>query len=80
MGRPSIALLNEYKKLHREGRMKGKSKWTAPKLAPPEPVKPGERISRSYALLLAVKYHRRRQAEIAQAKHLATLGDFEIPF
>jgi hypothetical protein len=79
MGRPTIAYLNEWRAIRRETGIR-KSKWKAPNRAPPEPVKPGERISRSYALLLAVRYHRRRQAEIAQAKHLASLGDYEIPF
>jgi hypothetical protein len=77
MGRPSVAYMNECRAVRRETGIH-KSKWNGPKRAPPEPVKPGERISRSYAMLLAVQYHRQRQAEIAQAKHLATLDD--IPF
>jgi hypothetical protein len=77
MGRPNIEYLNAQRAVRRETGIR-KSRWRAPKLAPPEPPKIGERISRSYAMLLAVKYHRRRQAEIAQAKHLASLGD--IPF
>jgi hypothetical protein len=80
MGRPTIAYLNECRKLHREGRMKSKGKWKAPKLAPPEKPRVGERVSRSYSLLLAFRYHKRRQAEIEEAKHLATLDDYEIPF
>ena len=79
MGRPTIAYLNELRALARETG-NHKSKWKAPKLAPPEKPRVGERISRSYAMLLAIRYHRRRQAEIAERAHLATLDDFEIPF
>jgi hypothetical protein len=79
MGRPSVAYMNECRAIRRQTGIR-KSKWKAPERAPAEPVKPGERISRSYAMLLAVKYHRRRQAEIEQAKHFATLEDFQIPF
>ena len=79
MGRPTIAFLNECRKLHREGRMKGKTKWRAPKVAPTRPRK-GEKITRSYAMTLAIRYHRQRQTQIAERAHLATLGDCEIPF
>jgi hypothetical protein len=79
VGRPTIAYMNECRQLRRETGIH-KSKWKAPKLAPHEPVQPGERISRSYALLLAFRYHQRRQAEIADRAHLATLDDYEIPF
>jgi len=78
MGRPSIAYLNECRALARETGIR-KSKWKAPKQAPTKPRK-GEKITRSYAMTLAVRYHRRRQAEIAERAHLATLGDYEIPF
>lgn len=79
MGRPNIAYLNECRAINRE-RGVTKSKWKAPKVAPPDPPRKGERIPRSYALLLAVRYHKRRQAEIEDAKNVATLDDFEIPF
>jgi hypothetical protein len=52
VGRPTIAYLNECRQLHREGRMKSKGKWKAPKQAPPEKPRVGERVSRSYAVLL----------------------------
>jgi len=78
MGRPSIAYLNECRALARETGIR-KSRWKAPKQAPTKPRK-GERITRSYATTLAVRYHQRRQAEIAERAHLATLGDYEIPF
>jgi hypothetical protein len=55
MGRPAIAYLNECRKLHREGRMKAKTKWKAPRRAPTKPRK-GEKITRSYAMTLAVRY------------------------
>jgi hypothetical protein len=79
MGRPTIAYMNECRKLHREGRMMGKTKWKVPKRAPGKPRK-GEKITRSYAMTLAIRYHRQRQAQIAERAHLATLGDYEIPF
>jgi hypothetical protein len=78
MGRPSIAYLNECRALARETGIR-KSKWKAPKQAPTKPRK-GEKITRSYAMTLAIRYHRRRQAALAEAEHLATLGDYEIPF
>jgi len=79
MGRPTIAYLNELRALARETGIH-KSKWKAPERAPYEPPRKGEKVTRSYAMTLAIQYHQRRQAEIAEAKHLATLGDFEIPF
>jgi hypothetical protein len=79
MGRPNIGYLNECRTIRRETGIH-KSKWRAPKLAPPEKPRVGDRISRSYALLLAFRYHQRRQAEIEEAKNLATLDDYEIPF
>jgi hypothetical protein len=78
MGRPTIAYLNELRSLARETGIH-RSKWKAPKQAPTKPRK-GEKITRSYVMTLAVRYHRRRQAEIAERAHLATLGDYEIPF
>lgn len=74
-----ISYMNDCLAINRE-RGITKSKWKAPKLAPPEKPRVGERISRSYALLLAYRYHQRRQAEIQAAKELATTEDFEIPF
>ena len=74
-----ISYMNECRAIRRETGIH-RSKWKAPKLAPPEKPRVGERISRAYAMTLAIRYHRRRQAEIAEAKHLATLGDYEIPF
>ena len=74
-----ISYMNECRAIRRETGVH-KSKWKAPKLAPPEKPRVGDRISRSYAMLLAIRYHRRRQAEIAERAHLATLGDYEIPF
>jgi hypothetical protein len=74
-----ISYMNECRAIRRETGVH-KSKWKAPKLAPPEKPRVGERISRSYAMLLAIRYHRRRQAEIAERAHLATLDDYEIPF
>jgi hypothetical protein len=79
MGRPSIAYLNECRALRRETGIR-KSKWKAPDRAPYEPPRKGEKITRSHAMTLAILYHQRRQAEIAERAHLATLGDFEIPF
>jgi hypothetical protein len=76
VGRPTIAYLNECRAIRRATGIH-KSKWKAPKVAPTAP-RVGERISRSYAMTLAIRYHQRRQAQIADAKHLATLGD--IPF
>jgi hypothetical protein len=78
MGRPTIAYLNEWRAIRRATGIH-KSKWKPPKVAPTRPRK-GEKITRSHAMTLAIRYHRRRQAEIAQAKHLATLADYEIPF
>jgi hypothetical protein len=46
MGRPNIGYLNECRTIRRETGIH-KSKWRAPKHARPEPVQPGERISRS---------------------------------
>ena len=74
-----ISYMNECRAIRRETGIH-RSKWKAPKLAPPEKPRKGEKITRSYAMLLAVRYHQRRQAEIAERAHLATLGDFEIPF
>jgi hypothetical protein len=76
MGRPTIAYLNECRAIRRQTGIR-KSKWKAPKVAPTKPRK-GEKITRSYAMTLAVRYHQRRQAQIPEAKHLATLGD--LPF
>ena len=73
-----ISYMNECRAIRRETGIH-KSKWKAPKQAPTKPRK-GERITRSYAMLLAIRYHQRRQAELAEAEHLATLGDYEIPF
>ena len=80
--RSTVAYMNECRALRRETGIR-KSQWKAPKQAPKQaPTKPrkGEKITRSYAMMLAVRYHLRRQADIEQAKHLATLGDYEIPF
>jgi hypothetical protein len=77
--RPTIECLNDIRAHNREHGIH-KSKWKAPKLAPSDPDQPVQPISWSYAMTLAVRYHQRRQAEIAEAKHLAALGDFEIPF
>ena len=74
-----ISYMNDCRAIHRE-RGITKSKWKAPKRAPPEKPRVGERISRSYALLLAFRYHQRRQAEIEDAKNVATAEDLEIPF
>ena len=76
MGRPTIAYLNECRAIRRATGIH-KSKWKPLKVAPTRPRK-GEKITRSYAITLAIRYHQRRQAQIAEAKHLATLGD--IPF
>jgi hypothetical protein len=73
-----ISYMNECRAIRRETGIH-KSKWKAPKQAPTEPRK-GEKITRSYAMTLAIRYHRRRQAEIAERVHLATLDDCEIPF
>jgi hypothetical protein len=72
-----IAHMNEWRALRREAGMSGKSRWKAPKRAPTKPRK-GDKITRSYAMTLALRYHQRRQAELAEAAHIATLG--EIPF
>jgi hypothetical protein len=73
-----ISYMNECRAIRRETGIH-RSKWKVPKLAPPEKPQVGERISRSYALLLVFRYHQRRQAEIAERAHLTTLGDYE-PF
>jgi hypothetical protein len=73
VGRPTIAYLNECRAIRRETGIH-KSKWKAPKVTPATP-RVGERISRSYAMTIAIRYHRRREAEIEEAKHLATIGD-----
>jgi hypothetical protein len=78
VGRPTIAYLNECRAIRRATGIH-KSKWKAPKVAPTMPRK-GEKITRSYAMTLAIRYHRQRQARIAESAHLATLGDCEIPF
>jgi hypothetical protein len=78
MGRPTIAYLNEWRAIRRETGIR-KSKWKPLKVAPTRPRK-GEKITRSYAMTLAIRYHRQRQAQIAERAHLATLGDCEIPF
>jgi hypothetical protein len=71
-----IAHMNAWRTLRREAGT-SKSKWKAPKRAPFKPRK-GDKITRSYAMMLALRYHQRRQAEIAEAAHLATIDD--IPF
>jgi len=72
-----VANMNQWRAFRRETGTSGTSKWKAPKRAPTKPRK-GEKITRSYALTLAFRYHQRRQAEIAERAHVAALG--EIPF
>jgi hypothetical protein len=71
-----VARMNEGRAIARETGIH-KSKWKAPKRAPTKPRK-GEKITRSYAMTLAIRYHQRRQAEVAERAHLATIDD--VPF
>ncbi len=79
-----IAHMNEYRRLYAGGTVprprKQPCRLKRREQAEADAAHAAAPVTRNYIMTLAVAYHQRRQARIAEDAHLATLGDFEIPF